>query len=98
MIYKRSVNEDTSSINDEQKIIRHLGDKTSCYLSKYYRVEEKKYQNVIMMDFEQTSVSNYLLHNQNTITKTTKLEILIQTIQGLRFLRDSGVIHMDMKY
>jgi serine/threonine protein kinase len=43
------------------------------------------------------SLDSYVKSNKITMSFLTKLYLLCQVIQGLRFLRDNNIVHMDMK-
>ena len=51
------------------------------------------------MDFyAESSAELYIQHNARTISTGTKNAILTKVVQGMRFLRDSNIVHMDMKF
>jgi serine/threonine protein kinase len=43
------------------------------------------------------SLDLYIKNNKISTSLLTKLYLLCQVIQGLRFLRDNKIVHMDMK-
>lgn len=43
------------------------------------------------------SFSNYHFHFRNVMSLQSKLTFLYQTAMGLRFLRDNGIVHLDIK-
>jgi serine/threonine protein kinase len=43
------------------------------------------------------SLDLYIKNNSRSTSLLTKLYLLCQAVQGLRFLRDNNIVHMDMK-
>ena len=43
------------------------------------------------------SLDLYKRNNSITMSLLTKLYLLCQVVQGLRFLRDNNIVHMNMK-
>jgi protein-serine/threonine kinase len=43
------------------------------------------------------SLDLYIKNNFRSTSLLTKLYLLCQVVQGLRFLRDNNIVHMDIK-
>lgn len=43
------------------------------------------------------NLSEYLKNNELTLSLQTKLQILFIVVQGLRFLREYNIVHLDLK-
>lgn len=46
----------------------------------------------------ESSVDTYVKNNSNILSLRNKMTILGSISQGIRFLRDCGIIHMDLKF
>ena len=55
------------------------------------------YKKLFFLNIYQILIIKYIKNNFNTMSLLTKLYSLCQVVQGLRFLRDHNIVHMDMK-
>lgn len=73
--------------------------RSSCYITKYYDIVSPKFENSIFMDYyDGGSINSLIESTARYMSNKTKFEIMHKIIQGLRFLRDCNIIHMDMKF
>lgn len=72
---------------------------SSAYFIKYYKTQQNcLLKNKLMMDFLPNSMDlySYILKNRQTFSFFGKLIILSNIANGLRFLRNYRIVHMDL--
>ena len=72
---------------------------SSAYVLKYYKTEQKcSLQNQLMMDYYSNSLDlhSYVERHKYTMSMTTKLLLMSSVANGLRFLRNHRIVHMDL--
>lgn len=48
--------------------------------------------------YSESSSDIYFRDNSKSISLRSKLMVLFPIVQGMRLLRDSGIVHLDMKF
>eukprot|EP00331_Platyophrya_macrostoma_P011931 CAMPEP_0176410282 /NCGR_PEP_ID=MMETSP0127-20121128/2971_1 /TAXON_ID=938130 /ORGANISM="Platyophrya macrostoma, Strain WH" /LENGTH=259 /DNA_ID=CAMNT_0017789763 /DNA_START=422 /DNA_END=1198 /DNA_ORIENTATION=- len=94
-----------SRINNELLVLKHfqLKDSSSQYVAKFYQADEINKQSVglnpraILMEYYPHKSLDHFRMKQTGMSVNTMLWFLIQTANGLRFLKNEGVYHLDIK-
>lgn len=100
IIKKTSLN---SKLFWESKLVRVMGDYQCLFIQKYFKPIVRDEVNInfddsILMEFcPQKSLNSYLSAFEGMLSLPVKLYFLYQTSIGLRFLRDLGIVHLDVK-
>jgi serine/threonine protein kinase len=71
----------------------------SAYIIKYYKTnQECKIKNKLLMEYIPNSLDlyNFVERNKQTLNLTTKFIILANIANGLRFLKNQRIVHMDL--
>ena len=95
---KSEMNEDKTT--HERKILEQLRNSYSGYLFKYYVSEQADFpfKDNLMIDATRSpTLHEYLCSNFETVSLRTKLFIICQVAQSLSYLKDSQIVHMDLK-
>lgn len=77
----------------------------SIFLPRYYKIEnveseyfELKSQEIILMDFiKGPTLKGYMENNECSVSFWTKLFLVKNVLNGLKFLRDYKIVHLDLK-
>lgn len=72
---------------------------SSAYMLKYYKTEQKcPLQNLMLMDYLPNSMDlhTYYCRHRETMSVHTKIFIMAGIVNGLRFLRNHNITHMDL--
>ena len=84
----------------EISILRHLANCKSPFFMKYYLSQDEKYQfnNQVLMNFHNNCLplQEYLKKHINTLSFLSKIYVMINILQGLRILKELGIVHMDI--
>lgn len=88
-------------------MIQHIGKGSCIFINKYYEpkldseaigIEKGYLEDSIFMEYcQEKSLNNYLNKMGSIISMKVKIFILYQVSVGLRYLRDYGIVHLDMK-
>jgi serine/threonine protein kinase len=67
-------------------------------ITKFYEDKRRKFNNFLFMDwYAFKSFDIYYKSNIKSLSLLTKIYLLCQVIQGLRFIRNNKIAHMDIK-
>lgn len=70
------------------------------FLPKFYLLAEKDdtYSNDLLVDYISTpNLSDYIKNNSHTMSMRTKIYIIMMIGQGLRYLKEYKIAHLDVK-
>jgi len=85
--------------NDVFRIHREtLKNKENPFIGKYYWYKADNYDDSLLMEYySYKSLDQFKSLYWSTISLNTKIFILYQTAQGLKFLKDNNIAHLDLK-
>jgi serine/threonine protein kinase len=89
-----------SRIAHERFILQKIKNGISMFLPKYYLLAEKdnSYENDLLVDYiNYPNLSEYLSKNKYSISLQTKIYLLVMITQGLRYLQEYKIAHLDLK-
>lgn len=91
----------------EKQIIFHIGKGSCIFINKYFDpkldpeavgIDKSAFEDSLFTEFCQEKSLNYYLAKMSSILSIKyKIFLLYQVVIGLRFLRDYGVVHLDIK-
>ena len=74
-----------------------MENKSSVNIAKFYH--SKDFPTSIIMDlYSESSCDIYLRDNNRSLTPRTRMLLLPAIVQGMRLMRDSSIVHMDLKF
>jgi serine/threonine protein kinase len=89
-----------SRVAHEKLILKKIKNGVSLFLPKYYLNAEKvnDLDNELMADFiKYPTLSEFLTKNKETMTYQTKIYMGYIIAQGLRYLQEYQIVHLDLK-
>lgn len=92
-------------VSNEQLVLKHFQFKasSSTAVAKFYHAEQQNKvrvglnPNAILMEYYRHKSVDHFRNKYPGISINTKLWFLIQIASGIRFLKDEGVYHLDLK-
>lgn len=91
----------------EKQIIFHIGKGSCIFINKYFDpkldpeavgIDKSAFEDSLFTEFCQEKSLNYYLAKMSSILSIKyKIFLMYQVVVGLRFLRDYGVVHLDIK-
>ena len=83
---------------NETSILQLLKDVRCIFISRYYRSDHPEHADRILNEYcPYKSVDNYLHSHSKFVSLSTKMLFLFEIAIGIRFLRDNGIYHNDIK-
>ena len=87
---------DKNRFLNESSILKYISEGKSLFINRYFYNENKP--NEILVEFcQQKSINSYIASNRRIISLETKIVLMNRIALGIRFLRDYGVFHNDIK-
>ena len=89
-----------SRIVHEKYILKKIKNGTSMFLPKYYLNSDKQNENngELMVDFiNYPTLSDYVAKNKDSLSYQTKIYLGYIIAQGLRYLQEYQIAHLDLK-
>ena len=83
----------------QKKIVSKMKGGCSYFIPKYFAMESAiDPEDMLMMQWIQgTELDLFIMSRKQTISLSTKLCLLINVIQGLRYLASYSIVHLDIK-
>jgi len=82
----------------KKKKRKTICEKECPYVGKYYFCDDPLYKDSLLMEYySYKSLDQFKMLYWPTISLNTKIFILYQTAQGIKFLKDNGIYHLDLK-
>jgi serine/threonine protein kinase len=81
-------------------VLKQIKNGVSIFLPKYYVVtnRENPHSDCLFMDFiPSRNLKEYLHTNSASVSLLTKLYLAFSILQGLRYIRDYHIVHLDLK-
>lgn len=93
---------DMNRIEHEKKILALIQDKENPYVAKFYYsldvVDGDDLSKYLFMEYyPNKSLDNFKNAFKNTMSLNTKIYMLLQVAQGLKFLKENQIVHLDLK-
>lgn len=94
----KTIYDNIQRINNEKKILNGLKDAECPYIAKFYHCSNKDYADSLFVEFYPfKSLDQFKTYYGPTMSLNTKLYILYQIAQALKFLKDKNIYHLDLK-
>lgn len=92
----REANRD--KLNHEKKIIEKMRNGVSPFVAKFFYSQQEEHKNSLFIEYcAHKSLASYRQRFHETMSLETKLMILKFVAQGLKFLKDLDICHLDIK-
>lgn len=87
-----------NKVNHEKKILGALKKYCSPFIAKFYHSEQTLYKSMLFIDYcPQKSLHAVRARLHEFMSLNTKLMYLKQIAQGIKFLKDHEICHLDIK-
>lgn len=87
-----------SKLIHEKEILTNLKHSSSPLIAKYFYSQQQGYSQSLLIEYcPQKSLTTFRQKNKNFMTLNTKLILLKYIAQGIKFLKDHKICHLDIK-
>ena len=102
---EESAAEEPNRMSNELLVLKHfqIRQSASNYIAKFYSASEESKKKVglsqssLLMEFYPQKSLDHFRSKNDSLSLNTKLWFLIQIANGLRYLKEEGVYHLDLK-
>ena len=81
-------------VENEYRILKQVKDRT--HILQYYRASQSQYKNIILMDYEDYTLKDYLKYNRFMDIRDV-IDFSKQLVKAVMNLHESGIVHRDLK-